>query len=133
MFPTQWITYNQYVDARIAPYWFFGAKYAVTPQLDISGAFYYLSQNNYNSSTTPCAPANSKFVEPNGYTFTVTRLNNGACAGSTDFLSFLIDYRPVKRVDLYAGVMLSNVYGGLANGYQVTQTINPTAGLRIKF
>ena len=61
------------------------------------------------------------------------RLNNGACAGSKDFLSFLIDYRPVKRVDLYAGVMLSNVYGGLANGYQVTQKITPTAGLRIKF
>ena len=132
-FPTQWITYNQYTDARIAPYWFFGAKYAVTPQIDVSAAFYYLSQNNYNSSTTPCANANTTYTEPNGYKFTVTRLNNGACAGSTDFLSFLIDYRPVKRVDLYAGVMLSNVYGGLANGYQVTRTINPTAGLRIKF
>ncbi len=50
-----------------------------------------------------------------------------------DSISFLIDYRPVKRVDLYAGVMISNVYGGLANGYQETQLIAPTAGLRIKF
>jgi hypothetical protein len=47
--------------------------------------------------------------------------------------SLLIDYRPVKRVDLYAGVLVSNVHGGLANGYQVTQNIAPTAGLRIKF
>jgi len=132
-FPTTWITYNQYNDARYAPYWFLGAKYAVTPQIDVSAAFYYLSQNNYNSSATPCAPTNTTYVEPSGQKFTITTLNNGACAGSTDFLSFLIDYRPVKRVDLYAGVMLSNVYGGLANGYQVTQTINPTAGLRIKF
>ena len=36
-------------------------------------------------------------------------------------------------MDVYAGVMVSNVYGGLANGYFATQTINPTAGIRIKF
>ena len=29
--------------------------------------------------------------------------------------------------------MVSNVYAGLANGYYATQTINPTAGFRIKF
>jgi predicted porin len=131
--PTQWISYTTYANPRIAPFWFFGLKYAVTPQIDVSGAFYYLSQNNYNSSTTPCANANTTFVEPTGYKFTVSRVNNSACSGSTDFLSFLIDYRPVKRVDLYAGVMISNVYGGLANGYQVTQNIAPTAGLRVKF
>jgi hypothetical protein len=41
--------------------------------------------------------------------------------------------RSVERVDLYAGVMISNIYGGLANGYQATQNIAPTAGLRVKF
>ena len=55
------------------------------------------------------------------------------CAGSQSALSALVTYRPVKRVDIYAGVMLSNVYGGLASGYQQVQTINPTGGLRIKF
>ena len=118
---------------RIAPYFFFGGKYAVTPQTDVTGAFYYQQQSDYNSSTAPCANAKTTFLEPNGTSFTVSRSNNSKCAGSQDAISFLIDYRPVKRVDLYAGVMLSNVYGGLANGYQVTQTINPTAGLRIKF
>jgi hypothetical protein len=29
--------------------------------------------------------------------------------------------------------MVSNVYGGFANGFQATQNIAPTAGLRIKF
>jgi hypothetical protein len=29
--------------------------------------------------------------------------------------------------------MISNVYAGLANGYQATQNIAPTAGLRVKF
>jgi hypothetical protein len=42
-------------------------------------------------------------------------------------------YCPVKRVDLYAGVALSNVCGGLANGYIAARNIDPTVGLRIKF
>ena len=29
--------------------------------------------------------------------------------------------------------MISNVYGGLANSFAVTQEIAPTAGLRVKF
>jgi predicted porin len=132
-FPTVWITTNAYNDNRIANVFFIGAKYAVTPQLDVAGAYYYLEQNNYNSSATPCASANATFVQPSGHTFVVSRINNGSCAGSQDAFSFMIDYRPVKRVDLYAGVMVSNIYGGLANGYPATQNIAPTAGLRVKF
>ena len=56
-----------------------------------------------------------------------------ASTGTLDTFSLLIDYRPVRRVDLYAGVSLSNVYAGLANGYQATQNIDPTVGVRIKF
>jgi len=39
----------------------------------------------------------------------------------------------VKRVDVYAGVALSNVYEGLANRFRQTQNIDPTVGVRIKF
>jgi predicted porin len=131
--PTQWITYNAYLDNRIANVFFIGGKYAVTPQIDVAAAFYYLEQNNYNSSTTPCAAAATTFVLPTGNHLVVSRVNNGSCSGSQDAVSFLIDYRPVKRVDLYAGVMISNVYAGLANGFPATQNIAPTAGLRVKF
>ena len=34
---------------------------------------------------------------------------------------------------LAAGVALSNVYAGLANGSQQTLNIDPTVGVRIKF
>jgi predicted porin len=129
--PTQWTIDNAFTINRIAPFFWLGAKYAINPQLDVTGAYYYLQQTDYNNA--PCVPANTTFVEPNGNSFTVTRLNSGKCAGWEDFISFLIDYRPVKRVDLYLGVMVSNVYGGLASGYQQTQTINPTGGIRIKF
>jgi predicted porin len=130
-FPTQWISYTTYAVPRIAPYFWVGAKYAVTPQLDVTGAFYYLQQSNY--STTACAGAVTTFVQPNGNKITVARANSGSCAGTEDFFSALIDYRPLKRVDLYAGLMISNVYAGLANGFPATQNISPTAGIRIKF
>ena len=129
---TAWTNFTNYTVPRIAPFFWVGAKYAITPQLDVTGAFYWLQQTDY-AGTTACVPANTTFTQPNGNKFTVTTLSSGKCAGQTDFISGLIDYRPVKRVDLYAGIMVSNVYGGLANGYQVFQTVNPTAGIRIKF
>ena len=71
---------------------FIGVKYAVTPQLDVSGAFYYEIQNNYNSSTTPCAAVPTTFVQPNGSSSTVIRVNNTACYGTQDAISFMVDY-----------------------------------------
>jgi predicted porin len=133
LWPTAWTKYTTYTDNRFVNVFWFGGKYAVNSQLDLVGAFYYLGQNNYNSSATPCANATTSFVQPSGNTLTVSRVNSGSCAGTEDAISFLVDYRPVKRVDLYAGVMISNVYAGLANGFQATQNIAPTAGLRVKF
>ena len=48
-------------------------------------------------------------------------------------ISGLIDYRPVKRVDLYAGVMYSQASGGIASGYIHSNNLAPTAGLRLSF
>ena len=50
LFPTTWISYTTYADNRIANVFFIGAKYAVTSQIDVAAAYYYLEQNNYNSS-----------------------------------------------------------------------------------
>jgi predicted porin len=138
---TQWYVNNNYNIPRVANIFWVGAKYAVNSQLDLIGAFYYLGQNDYNFSvnslgvTVPaaCTNAVTSGVKPNGQAFSITRVSSGRCAGTTDFISALIDWRPVKRMDIYAGVMISNVYAGLANGYYATQTINPTAGIRIKF
>jgi hypothetical protein len=133
LFPTAWTNFTAYNKARVVNVPFIGAKYSINPELDVSGAFYYENQNNYNSSTTPCAYAKTSFVQANGNVLNVIRENNNACAGTQYAISTMIDYRPLKRVDLYAGVMFSNVYGGLANGFLATQNIAPTAGLRVKF
>ncbi|MGC2782817.1 MAG: hypothetical protein WA397_03085 [Roseiarcus sp.] len=133
LFPTAWTNTTAYNKIRVVNVPFIGAKYAINSQLDVTGAFYHENQNNYNSSTTPCAYAKTSFVQANGNVLNLIRESSSACAGTQYALSAMIDYRPLKRVDLYAGVMLSNVYGGLANGYLATQNIAPTAGLRVKF
>ncbi len=118
LWPTAWTNYTAYNNNRDFNVFFAGAKYAFNSQIDVIGAFYYGTQNDYY--TKPCTGSG-------------IHITNSACAGSLDALSFMVDYRPVKRVDLYAGVMVSNVYGGLANGYQQVQNIDPTVGLRVKF
>lgn len=112
------ITTNAYTINRIMNVVWTGVKYAVTDKLDLTAAFYYDTQNDYSAKAC---------------TGTGVHISSSSCAGSLDALSFLIDYRPVKRVDLYAGVMVSNVFGGLAYGYVKPQNVDPTVGLRIKF
>ena len=117
-FPTVWVTTTAYDNNRLYNTLWTGVKYAVNDRLDVMGAIYYAWQNDY--ATTPCTGQG-------------IHISSGACYGTFDAFSLLIDYRPVRRVDLYAGVSLSNVYAGLANGYQATQNIDPTVGVRIKF
>jgi hypothetical protein len=40
--------------------------------------------------------------------------------GNQDAVSLLVDSPPLKRMDLYAGVMISNVYGGWPSGFAST-------------
>jgi hypothetical protein len=101
------------------------------------GGFYYQDQNNFNTSACTGSGA---FI------------SNNRCAGSQTGLSFLLDWKPLGRVDVYAGVLVSNVYGGLANGFFSTSTVvipgtttaisvntartqnyDPTVGIRIRF
>ena len=112
------ITYDAYTINKIQRVAWSGANYAVTDRLDVRAAVYYETQNDYYTGTC---------------TGTGIHTSSSSCAGSLDALSFMIDYHPVPRVDLYAGVMFSHVYGGLASGYQTVTNTDPTVGLRVKF
>jgi predicted porin len=58
---------------------------------------------------------------------------SGACSGELTAFSLAADWRLSKRFDVYFGAMYSGVSGGLANGYLVRSTIDPTLGARFKF
>ncbi len=58
---------------------------------------------------------------------------SAACSGELTAFSFVADQRFSKRFDVYFGAMYSSVSGGLANGYLVKSSIDPTLGARFKF
>jgi predicted porin len=97
-----------------------GAKYELRSDLSLAAGFTYQVQNNFLPPSEACTGSGVNTSSPR-------------CAGSQLAISFLADYKPVPRADLYAGVMVSNVYGGLASGYFKPQNIDPTIGLRIRF
>jgi predicted porin len=93
-----------------------GAKYAVTDNLDLIGAYYHYTQPTFGAfvnCTNPSAFAN--------------------CHGTFDAVSLVVDWQFAKKFDAYAGLMFSQVNGGLANGYLNRNTIDPTVGLRFRF
>ncbi len=113
----------------------FGVRYSITPALDITGAYYHEWQNNFATApatVTACAALGS---------------NSATCSGTLDAVSFVLDWRFAKHVDLYAGVMWSQVNGGLASNFFVNnagttvQTVgrnsssnyDPGIGLRYQF
>ncbi len=97
-----------------------GAKYDIRTDLSVAGSFTYQRQNDFLPAPATCTGSG-------------VNTSNPRCAGSQSAVSALIDFRPVSRADIYGGVMISNVYGGLASGYFKTQNIDPTIGLRIRF
>jgi predicted porin len=115
-----------------------GASYAIRPDLDITGAYYYARQNNFYP-TTLSAAARATACNPNTTRTAATGFQllkgtaNTYCAGDENAVSGLIDWRPFKRLDVYAGVMFSKVTGGLASGFFHTSNVAPTAGLRLTF
>lgn len=102
--------------AKILRVSWLGVRIAVRDNVDVAGAVYHYWQNNYNTDT--CT---------NG------GLSSSKCAGTLDAASIMVDYHVTKRLDAYAGVMWSQVTGGLASGYLNTQNIGPTVGLRFQF
>ena len=97
-----------------------GAKYNIWTNLSVAASFTYQVQNDFLPPPATCTGSGASTSSPK-------------CAGSESAISFLIDYKPFARADLYGGMMITNVYGGLASGFFKTQNIDPTVGLRINF
>ena len=109
---------NAFVTDRILQTAWFGVRYAITPALDITGAYYHEWQNSFN---------NGNGTNPNANC--TTAAVSGGCSGTLDAVSVVADWRFAKHVDLYAGIMYSQVTGGLANGFIGTTVTNTGAPL----
>jgi len=91
-----------------------GARYAITPTVDVGVAYYRYDQNSFGATFCNTAAAST-------------------CSGQLNAASFDVDWQFAKKFDLYAGMMYSAVANGLANGYLFRNNYAPTAGLRFRF
>ncbi len=125
-----------------------GATYEMGPW-SFTGAYYHESQNSYlmiaqstntggttAGNTYNCAgasgTANVHTSLVAGYPQSkVTAASN--CAGDIDWVSAVVDYTFSKHFDVYAGVTVEEVSGGLASGFIQTENVSVASGLRLKF
>lgn len=103
-------------EKTVQVYWT-GVRYAVTPNLDLVGAYYGYRQNAYGTGKQAGCSTSA----------------HSTCSGSFEAFSFDADYHFNKHFDAYAGAMYSGVRDGVAAGYVFSTNINPTIGVRYKF
>ncbi len=103
--------------AEIFQYAWVGAKYGITRDLDLIGAYYLEWQETYAVNGALCAVATL----------------HGYCAGSMDVFSAALDWRFLPKWDTYIGLMYSVAYGGIANGDLYTNNLAVTGGVRFRF
>jgi predicted porin len=95
-----------------------GVKYAASPQVDFTAAWYGYKQNNYAVGADANCSSNIA----------------ATCSGTEDDYSADVVWKMTKRFSSYAGMMYTGVHGGLANGYVFhTNDITTTIGLRYTF
>ena len=100
--PAGFVNATAYTEHKILRVFWTGVKYAIRDDLDIAAAYYHYYQNDYN--TSPCTDGS---------------LSASSCRGALNAYSAMIDYRPSKRIETYAGFMWSQVTGGMASGYLI--------------
>jgi predicted porin len=112
------VTYNAYTINRIVQLFWTGARYSILSNLDIAGAYYHFEQNDYN--TSPCTGGG-------------VNTSSSKCAGTKDIASVLIEYQPLKRLDIYGGLQYSQGTGGFVSGYLHANYVGATIGMRLRF
>jgi predicted porin len=130
---------NAFITPKISQTSWIGAKYAVRSDLDLTLAYYHLSQNSWagvgrgatGTTTVTNAAANCSDA------------STGICSGTQDAVSFVTDWRFAKRFDVYAGVVWTQNSNGFANnyagirgaqaGYSTFTVWSPSAGIKFTF
>jgi predicted porin len=121
-----YVNNTAYNDSRVFQVYWTGAKYSITPSLDVTVAYYGYHQNAFSTE--------ARFAGCS------TQISS-ACSGTQDTASIMFDYRLSRRFDVYAGTFWSEVKDGLASGFLLTSnnltstaaTLTTTMGLRFRF
>ena len=117
------------LENKVTNLLFGGAKFEMTPSLDVIGAVYNARNMDYTGSTGGgCASGSGS--------------NLTRCAGFIQSYALVLDYHLSKRTDFYAGISDQNVTGGTAAFYnlganssypEATQNTTTMVGMRMRF
>jgi predicted porin len=149
---------NFYASNKNLNVFWVGAKYAITPTLDVAAAYYGQRAGYFTQGAGPAGTAGmgAYAVGPTGIAANANQANlcaaNSAsffgCAGGTDMVSVMVDWRFARHVDMYAGIAWEQKFGGFANGYMLStnngaltgnavnthvSNFDPAIGLRYQF
>lgn len=121
------INNGAYTTDKVLDVKWVGAKYPVTPSLDLMAAAYSLRQNTYTGNACAAPAATSPGTS-------VAVITGGPCSsGSQRSLSLAGVYKINTYFDLYAGIMASHLSGGMASGFVHSSVYNAMAGARLNF
>jgi hypothetical protein len=108
-----------------------GGKWQATDHLNVIAGYFHETQSAYDTTAT--------------YSGCSTAISSH-CSGTADYASIVFDYVFTTHFDIYAGVMYSQVAGGLSNGFYlqgggvahpttnvVPSNWDPTVGARYSF
>jgi predicted porin len=99
---------------KVLQYAWIGARYSITPSLDVSGAYYQFRQNSFNANG--CSDTSS-----------------GSCSGLYHDASLVADYKLSFRFDVYGGVNYSRAVDGMASGFLNDRNWTSMLGIRFVF
>jgi predicted porin len=129
---------NFYAQNKNLNIFWVGVKYAITPTLDIAGAYYgqragYFTVGAGPTGTTLAVPASG--LAPGAAAQAAGCAANSAtspgCAGGTDMFSVAMDWRFARHVDFYAGVSWQQKFGGFASGYMLSTANGALTGTAV--
>ena len=83
-----------------------GVRYAYNSKLELIGAYYYVNQNQFGTTAQDLTCTTAK----------TQNAKAAQCAGDLNAVSLYADYHFTKRFDVYGGLEVSAVDGGVAGG-----------------
>ena len=132
------VSITSYTNHKILQVFWVGATYSIRPDLDITGAYYFANSKQFLPVHADRLCASDRLRRQHDK-IRIDRLSTASGRGEQllrrqrERRLGLIDWRPYKRLDVYAGVLFSQVSGGLASGFFHTTNVAPTAGVRLTF
>jgi len=121
------ITSTGFPQDKILQHVWIGGKYSFSPSFDLMAGYWHVWQNYFDTNSAVTQAADCA-TAANGVGTVSSK-----CNGTEDAFSISAIWRPVKRIDVYGGVIYSQVNGGIASGYQVNNNTSFNGGIRLNF